>query len=299
MTASSMPPPMDQRTSAPLHPDVRLEALPMSKPVESLEHFRRFRRLLWRVGIAVILLIGSFARSKEASGEAKSDETKYLFVDRAVPQLKIEIPPEGMEVLREYRQVWRQERPERIDVKATIQEGDHVYKDVAVHLKGSYTFQPIDGHPSLTLNFDKFAPGQQFHGLTKIHLNNAVQDPSYLSEAVARDFFNDIGVPAPRAGHAIVSLNGRPMGLYVILEGANKQFLKRHFESAKGSLYDAGSGGEIDSGLAIDSGDKDADPSELAMLAEAAAEPDSAKRWRACNRRKAVVLSRARTSDLA
>lgn len=284
MTAAPMPPPMDKRTSAPLPPAVRFEALPMSKPVESVVHFRRFRSaLVRRVGLALILLIGSFARSKEGTGQAKADETKYLFVDRAVPQLKIEISPEGMEVLREYRQVWRQERPERIDVKATIYEGDQVYKDVAVHLKGSFTFQPIDGHPSLTLNFDKFAPGQQFHGLTKIHLNNAVQDPSYLSEAVARDFFNDIGVPAPRAGHALVLLNGRPMGLYVLLEGANKQFLKRHFDSAKGNLYDAGSGGEIDSGLAIDSGDKNADPSELGMLAEAAKEPDAAKRWARLN----------------
>ena len=184
-----------------------------------------------------------------------------------------------MKVLREYHQVWRQTRPERIDVKATIREGAKVYKDVAIHLKGSYTFQPIDARPSLTLNFDKFAKGQRFHGLTKLHLNNTVQDPSFLSEAFARDLFNEIGVPAPRAGHALVTLNGRALGLYVLVEGANKQFLKRHFKSTEGNLYDAGTGQEITAELEVDSGEDREDRSELIKLAEAAQEPDPARRW--------------------
>ena len=41
------------------------------------------------------------------------DETDDLFVAREVPSLSIEIPDEGMKVLREYQQVWRQARPER------------------------------------------------------------------------------------------------------------------------------------------------------------------------------------------
>jgi hypothetical protein len=218
-------------------------------------------------------------RGESGSAERKGDETDYLFVDRRVPRLNIEIPPEGMRVLREYHQVWRQERPERIDVKATVREGAQVYKDVAIHLKGSFTFQPINAQPSLTLNFDKFAKGQRFHGLSKLHLNNTVQDPTYLSEAFARDFFNAIGVPTPRAGHAIVTLNNRRLGLYVLVEGANKTFLQRHFKSTAGNLYDAGSGGEISSEMEIDSGDNREDRSELDNLLEAAEEPDPVKRF--------------------
>jgi CotH kinase protein len=234
-------------------------------------------------GHFALILLATFGPGDARAEAAKADKTDVLFVDRVVPRLSIEIPPEGMQVLRQYRQVWREERPERIDVKATVREGDQVYKDVAIHLKGSFTFQPIDARPSLTLNFDKFAPGQRFHGLNKIHLNNTVQDPSCLNEAVARDFFNDIGVVTPRAGHASVILNGRPLGLYVLLEGANKEFLKRHFASAKGNFYDAGSGGEIDSELEIDSGDKESDRAELKALAEAASELDPAKRWARLN----------------
>jgi spore coat protein H len=233
------------------------------------------RNLVW-VGI---LLFWSCERNEAGASKGKLDETDYLFVTREVPRLNIEIPAEGMKVLREYRQVWRQTRPPRIDVKAIIREGNQVYTDVAIHLKGSFTFQSIDRRPSLTLNFGKFAQGQRFHGLSKVHLNNTVQDPSYLSEAFARDLFNAIGVPTPRAGHALVTLNGRPLGLYVLIEGANKPFLSRHFKSTAGNLYDAGSGGEITSELEVDSGDNREDRSELTSLAEAAQEPDPAKRW--------------------
>jgi len=163
-------------------------------------------------------------------------------------------------------------------VQATVREGGRVYTNVAIHLKGSYTFQPIDAKPSLTLNFDKFAPAQHFHGLTKIHLNNSVQDPSFLSEQLARELFAEVGVPSPRAGHAFVALNGRDLDLFVMIEGANKQFVKRNFKSAKGNLYDGGSGGDVTAALKADCGEDTEDHSDLNNLVKAAREPDPAKR---------------------
>jgi spore coat protein CotH len=101
---------------------------------------------------------------------------------------------------------------------------------VAIHLKGSAgSFRPVEDKPALTLNFDKFAPGQRFHGLKKIHLNNSVQDSSYLSEQISRELFLAAGVPTTRATQAKVQLNGRNLGVCVLVEGWNKQFLKRHF----------------------------------------------------------------------
>jgi hypothetical protein len=195
-----------------------------------------------------------------------------------VARVQIEIPAEGMAVLRQYHQVWRQARPERIDVQATLREGGRTYTNVALHLKGSYSFQPIDAKPSLTLKFDKFAPGQRFHGLTKIHLNNSVQDPSYLCEALARELFASVGVPSPRAGQALVNLNGRDLGLFVLVEGANKQFVKRHFPSSKGNLYDGGSGGDVTKALKVECGENPEDRSDLTNLVKAARLPDPARR---------------------
>ncbi|HWN94427.1 MAG TPA: CotH kinase family protein [Methylomirabilota bacterium] len=204
-----------------------------------------------------------------ANGKDAGDD---LFTHRVVPRIEIQIPPDSMKVLRDYHQVWRQPRPERIDVKVTVREGNQTYTNVAVHLKGSFSYQDIDDKPSLTLKFDKFAPGQRFHGLQKIHLNNSVQDPTYLCETLARELFNETGVPAPRAGHAFVRINGRNAGFYVLLEGSNKQFVRRHFESAKGNLYDGGSGGDVTKALQVDSGESPNDRSDLTNLVKAARE---------------------------
>jgi hypothetical protein len=201
-----------------------------------------------------------------AGGQTVPSNGDELFTNGVVPHLQIEIGAEGMKVLENYHQVWGQPRPERVDVKATVRDGGAVYTNVAIHLKGSYTFQPIQGKPSLTLNFDKFADGQSFRGLDKIHLNNSVQDPSYLAEKLTRETFLAAGVPAARIGHARVSLNGRTLGFYVLVEGYNKRFLKRHFKSTRGNLYDGGSGGDISKALEVDSGENPEDRSDLAAL---------------------------------
>ena len=225
----------------------------------------------------MLLILAAAVLPVQGASYSKRENGDSLFA--APVRIQIEIPKDSMEVLRAYNQVWRQTRPERVDAKVTVREGGKTYTNVAVHLKGSFSFQPMDGKPSLTLNFDKFAPGQKFHGLTKIHLNNSVQDVSYLSEQLGRELFNSIGVPAPRAGHALVSINGRPVGLYVIIEGANRNWVKRNFDSAKGNLYDGGSGGDIGRALEVDSGDNPEDRSDLVKLRAAIKEKDVVKRY--------------------
>lgn len=218
--------------------------------------------ILWTLLVTIVAVSGAELR-------AKDDATAALFTG-PLPRVQIEIPAEGMTTLRAYNQVWRQKRPERIDVRVTVRDGSRIYTNVALHLKGSYSFQPIDGKPSLTLNFDKFARGQLFHGLDKIHLNNSVQDPSYLCEAFARDLFLSLGVPSPRATPALVSINGRDTALYVLVEGANKRFVKRHFASAEGNLYDGGSGGDVTKALETDSGKNPDNRTDLTNLVKAA-----------------------------
>lgn len=230
-----------------------------------------------RLLILLFLVLGFSLVARAGGGDKKAGDELFA---GAVPKLQIEIPQEGMAVLRHYHQVWRQERPERIDVHATVRDGQAVYEDVAVHLKGSFTFEPVDAKPSLTLNFDKFVPGRRFHGLSKIHLNNSVQDSSGLCEELARGLFNELGVVTPRATPALVHLNGRDLGICVLLEGANKSFLERNFgATVKGNLYDGGaSDGDINKELKVLAGDPKSDRSDLKALVDAAAEKDPAKR---------------------
>lgn len=201
-----------------------------------------------------------------------------VFEGGEVRRLKIEIPQPALETLRKYHWQFGQQ-VEREVVQVTVREGQNVYTNVALHLKGAAgSFRGFDDNPALTLNFDRFAKGQHFHGVTKFSLNNSVQDPTYVSEKVSRELFLMAGVPTPRACHAVVELNGRDLGLYVLVEGWGKEFLKRHFKNTKGNLYDGGFLKEVTDELSTNAGEDPQNQSDRIALAEAAKEKDLAKR---------------------
>jgi hypothetical protein len=207
-------------------------------------------------------------------------------------RIRIELEPAAVSALGGYFwNGWQGGRQERPEVRATVREGGQVFTNVAIHLKGAAgSFRPLDDKPAFTLNFAKHAPGQRFHGHTKISLNNSVQDPSYLCEAIARGVFEAAGVPVPRVDFATVVLNGVDKGLYVLAEGFNKDFLRRHFSDVRGNLYDGGFCQEVHAGLRLNSGDNPDDRSAIERLISAATEADPARRWE----RLGTILDRDR-----
>ena len=204
------------------------------------------------------------SRPKSRKAGAIADD---IFAGTNVLRMQITIPQSGMNALRHTG--WGNGR-ERPIAMATVEEDGVVYTNVAVHLKGSAgSFRSIDENPCLTLNFEKFATNQTFHGLHKLSLNNSAQDRSYLNEKISRELFESAGVPVPRAGHALVQLNGRNIGLHVLTEGFGKQFLKRYFKNTKGNLYDGGFVREVTDSLSVNSGDDPENNSGLRALARA------------------------------
>lgn len=195
-----------------------------------------------------------------------------LFSDGAVCRLQIDLSSEACASLR---------RNPRTDVAATVSEGAVSYGQVALHLKGATgSFRPVDDKPSLTLDFSKLQNGRRFHGLRKLHLNNSLEDPSYLQERLGSELFQAAGIPAARVAHARVSLNGRKLGIYILKEGFTEDFLARHFQHISGELYEPEDGHDVDqrlkrlSVLAPTEG-----RAALKALAAAAKEPDLTARW--------------------
>lgn len=178
-----------------------------------------------------------------------------LFTGTGAVAIAIEIEPAGIRELRLHGRMG-EERPRAL---AVVEEGGVRYTNVGVQLKGNTSFLPIDDRPSLSLRFDRQEKGQRFHGLSRISLNNASQDPTALNEVLGRALFAAAGVPVPRAGHAVVTLNGRLLGLYVLTEGYDRHFLSRHFARTDGPLYEGGILRDIDSRPRLDSGEDPAD----------------------------------------
>jgi spore coat protein H len=145
----------------------------------------------------------------------------------------------------------------RLDVEATIHDGGGSFL-AAVHLKGSATFEGIDAQPgnisnpksyvetqrkafkrpSFTIDFAEYDQKQRFHGLRKIHLNNSRHDPSLLCEFIGGELFRSVNVPAARTAHARVFLNDRSLGVYVLKEGFEEEFLAQHFSRTDGKIYE-------------------------------------------------------------
>jgi spore coat protein CotH len=71
--------------------------------------------------------------------------------------------------------------------------------------KGNGAFGNAPKHP-FKIDFNKFVDGQQFHGVTKLSLNNNVYDTSFMREALSYHLFRQTGVPAPRTAFARVYL---------------------------------------------------------------------------------------------
>lgn len=167
----------------------------------------------------------------------------------------------------------------RTYVPATIQVGTRSFTNVGIHLKGAAgSSRGFDDRPALTLNFDKFVKDQVLSGMEKLHLNNSVQDGTFLSESIASRLYRDAGVPTARSGHAFVRLNGRDLGLYVLKEGYDSLFIRRNFPpgtNAPGNLYDGGFLQDVDQDLKLDAGKGPTDGSDLRRLRRAAGTPVS------------------------
>ncbi len=240
---------------------------------------RRFNRLAVLLLVVVVAAPRLYRAGAAAAAGKGSGVEESLFTNDSVLAIEIEISNKAMATLRQYEWHRGTKPSDRTPVSATVREGANVFTNVALHLKGSVgSFRPVDDKPGFTLHFDKSAKGQRFHGLQKLSLNNSVQDPSYITDKLCSEVFEKAGVPAPRAAHATVSLNGRPLGLYVLTEGWNKQFLKRHFKNTKGNLYDGGFVQDITGPMLVNSGANPDDHSDLKPLIAACRERDLANR---------------------
>lgn len=218
---------------------------------------------------------------------ARAPSQQPVVLPTNLARIRIELSPGAEDTLRtmqgRFRGFGMGLDPDRPEVHATVRCGADVFTNVALHLKGAAgSFRPYDDKPAFTLNFSKHAKGQAFRGMPKVSLNNSVQDPTFLSEAITRELFRKAGVPVPRTDHVTVEVNGRDLGLYVLAEGWSKAFVRQHFRDDDGNLYDGGFVQDVfDRPLDVVSGkDKDTHPG-LDRLHAALRITSPSRRWEA------------------
>lgn len=212
--------------------------------------------------LALILLGGVLPAATPTRGDA-------LFAGE-VPVIELTIPDLGLKQLAQ---------EPRALVEFTLREpGQQALEHCSIKLKGSYgSFRQInDARPGFSIRTAK-STEQAFHGLTKFQLNNCAQDGSMIHEQLAGEIARAAGVPASRCAHAYVTMNGKVLGVYVIKEGFDGEFLRPFFQDTHGHLYDGGLHTDINPGLELDKGDPK-DQTKITEFTQALREGDPAKR---------------------
>jgi hypothetical protein len=153
------------------------------------------------------------------------------------------------------------------------------YAPVGVRLKSTYgSARELDEKPGWKVDLNAYAD-LTWRGQKGLTLNNLVQDPTCVREHLAYRLFRAVGVPAPRVGWAVVTLNGLDYGLSLLVETADERFLSRWYADPSGALYEGSHGVDLRPGqearFEYDEGPDPDDRADLtAAIAALTAPPD-------------------------
>jgi spore coat protein CotH len=161
------------------------------------------------------------------------------FQHEALPEFNISMTDEALAALPQ-----SVDDPRGPNQHATINYQQDTF-DVGLKLKGTSTFRSIDEKPSFKLDFEEWSDEKDFYGLRRLTLNNMVQNPSKISEAIAYTLYEWMDVIAPRHGYACVSVNDEPYGLYSVVETMDEQFIDHNFSDDDGNLYEGTYGADL------------------------------------------------------
>jgi len=149
---------------------------------------------------------------------------------------------------------------------------------IGIALKGSIggSFVDLSGKSAFKLKLDFVDDDTRFLGLRGLKLNNMIEDPSQLREAVAYAALGELGIPVPRCGYAEIRINGESYGLHASVERVDDVWLSRWFPTTL-HLYEGTSGLDVTPGreseFSIDEG-TELDVSDLTALMAVAVLPD-------------------------
>jgi spore coat protein H len=185
-----------------------------------LRLLRGFRRAGPAV-VACLLLVGA--------APAAAQTTDDLFDSATVNDLQLWINARDLERL-------RLTYTENTYYQADMEWRGIRVRNAAVRSRGNVTRNA--DKPGLRVDFNRYASGQRFLGLTSLILDNLVQDPGFIRESVTMSMFARMGLAAPREAYVRLFVNGAFQGLYAVVEPMDTSFLERTMGDRSGYLFD-------------------------------------------------------------
>ena len=119
-------------------------------------------------------------------------------------------------------------------------DGVALESKVGVRLKGHISIPLTNGESyPLKVDLNKFDGKQSLDGLKKLNLNTNFNGPilPIVRDFISYEAWRQFGVAAARTAFTRVIVNGKELGIYVMVEQVDGGFIKRNFNEPYGQLY--------------------------------------------------------------
>lgn len=167
-------------------------------------------------------------------GQPLAPEPTPLFDDTVVPRLDVTLDPADLALI-----LAPGNEQSDVEYPATFafDNGTEQFtvENVGFRLRGNTS--RFSQKQSFKVSFNTFTPGGDLFGIEKLNLNGEHNDPSIIRAKLSWDLFQTMGLPAPRANHVRLYVNGDYRGLYINVEHIDEEFTDSRFGTDGGSLY--------------------------------------------------------------
>lgn len=171
------------------------------------------------------------------AGVASADEAAAFFDDSGVREIRLTFADANW-----YTTLYQahQNDPDDPYFPARFECGGIVIETIGARFKGNSSFRVNGVKKSFKLDFNEYADDVTFVGLKKLNLNNGALEPDMMREKLYLDFAGRF-IPAMRAVHTRLYVNGELWGLYIAVEQPDKTMMQNRFgDDEDGNLYEAG-----------------------------------------------------------
>ncbi len=171
-------------------------------------------------------------------GDPSTDEAAALFNREQVVEIRLSLPSE----------TWEQLKIDAQDeqyTSANVTIMGQPFDNVGLRFKGAYgslisCFEDLETPcPKLPMKikFNEYVEEQRFMGLKRINLQSWKWDQTRMTECLAFDIFQGMGIAAPRCAWAYVYVNDKALGLFGMVEQVDGRFTKSRFTKGDGNLF--------------------------------------------------------------
>jgi hypothetical protein len=217
------------------------------------------RSLFWGTALLPLLLLSGCSEPTSPSGDPAGEppqvqgtegrpwfeESNPLFEGDTLPHFELELPDS----------LWRwlqAHATEESYVPAELRVLGNDLPQVGLRFKGNWTTllscfteagERIEGacaKLSLKLDFAEYLPQQRLFGLKRLALHSLIADDTKLHERLGYNLYRAMGVAAPRASHATLSVNGQNLGLFGLVE-----VIDGRFTASRWGATDLGGDGDL------------------------------------------------------